>query len=132
MAQAPQSDGSLFKPLTGDDSGSFDLFLVQDALLSLETRLANTAAGDDFIFQSHLRYLAALYYFLGGRGFVDTLSHKLSIGVGPVKRWMNGASAPISGIREKALSAAIELVRGIEQRRQSGATLSDITSSYKK
>ncbi len=126
-ADSPKKRENIFQPLEGDESGRFELRLAHDAVSSLESALASSNAGDDFVFQAHLRYLASIYFFLGGYDFSQKLSEEIGTTDASVLKWLDGQSAPAPSLRGRAISAAITLVRHIEALRRNGASLWDVT-----
>lgn len=125
-------DRSLLSPLQGDESGSFDLKLLAVTRDALHDHVAGTQEYDDFAFQSHLRFLAAMYYFIGGKDFPGALSDKMEKSEETISRWLDGQSAPVPTVRESALRDAEALILDIEVLRQSGASLWDISSKHTK
>jgi hypothetical protein len=134
MTRKQPARPTLFEPLSGDESGKFELSLVRACATNLEENLARALPDDDFVFQSHLRFLAALYYFLGGAGFEASLAERMRRRTADetISRWINGQSAPAPSVRADALSAAVCLLKDIELQRRIGATLYDLTSNARK
>jgi len=126
--EPPQRPRDFFEPLAGDESGTFELLLTRDCVAALENQLPATKVNDDFVFHSHLRFFAALYYFLGGSNIATELSRKMERSPKPetITRWLNGQSAPAPSVRADALGAAASLLKHIEVQRRAGASLWDI------
>ncbi len=129
MDDTPKKTPLLF-PLTGDEAGHFELQLVRNSLAALESELTLTEQDDDYVFQSHLRFLGALYYVLGGAGFEEGVATRISSSPANVHRWITGESAPAPTVRERALTAAHLLLTHIDQERRLGATLYDLTGRH--
>jgi len=116
----------LLPPLSGDETGTRDLLLIQDATTSLEKRFADVSISDDFAFQTHLRFIAALHYFLGGTRFPASLAKEIFVPEATVRRWLDGQSAPVPRLRTAALKAGRKLLAHLELKRRIGASLYDV------
>ncbi|HEY0964519.1 MAG TPA: hypothetical protein VGE31_01850 [Candidatus Paceibacterota bacterium] len=124
-------EASLVPTLHGDESGVFDITLLDKCFAALEASLPRNASRDDYVFQSQLRFYASLFYFLGGTDFTNHLCEEM-----PgytlhftIERWLKGQSAPALSMKKRVLEAARRVVQKLRLTRSNGASLYDVTSN---
>lgn len=116
----------LFVALSGNEGEALQMDLYAKAMLSFREQWSMSLISDDFAFQGALRWLSAMYHYLGGVNFARALAVDIDVSESTVSRWLTGQTAPVYRIRVKALQAAEVKLRALETMRRKGTRLRDV------
>ncbi len=104
----------------------FQLNLLDEALDAFEDLFDEINENDTSVFQESFRFLAAMYFFMGGQFFEQTLSERTGLLAVELRSCMNGNGAPGANEQKRVMKAAIKMIDHLRLLRQNGASLAEI------